>query len=105
MSAPTTMRTAITAIHFMICLNSATAFCRSEVMTFHLGRPSPIFEGLGRFDHLDRHAELLELRADLCGITDNDPGEAPGIDRSACRLVEGRRGLRTIFGRQHFVII
>ena len=51
---------------------------------------------LRRFDHLDRHSELLELRPDLRRIADDDPHEALGIERRARRLVERRRGLRAI---------
>ena len=45
----------------------------------------------GRLDHLDRHAELLELRAHLRRVADDDPDEALGIERRARRLVEARR--------------
>ena len=54
---------------------------------------------LRRFDHLDRHPELLQLRPDLGRIADHDPGKALRIEQRARRLVERSGGLRAIFGR------
>ena len=61
--------------------------------------------GLRRLDHLDRHSELLELRPELCGIADDDPGKALRIEDATRGLIEARGGLRAIFGGQRLVII
>src|SRR5688572_6044715 len=61
--------------------------------------------GLWRLDQLDRNSELLELRANLARVADNDPGETFWIERPASSLIERRRSLRAIPRWQAFVII
>src|SRR5829696_1827848 len=58
-----------------------------------------------RLDDLDRHLQLLELRADLRGIADDHPDEAFRCNRAAERLVQRRPGLRTIERRKRLIII